>query len=65
MDFGFMGGSMGSVVGEKFVRACEAAAERRVPYGGETSEPDRYPPAAGDIDPYPPEPGDIDSLPTW
>ena len=26
-----MGGSMGSVVGEKFVRACEAAAERRVP----------------------------------
>ena len=31
MDFGFMGGSMGSVVGEKFVRACEAAAERRVP----------------------------------
>jgi acetyl-CoA carboxylase carboxyl transferase subunit beta len=23
MDFGFMGGSMGSVVGEKFVRACE------------------------------------------
>jgi acetyl-CoA carboxylase carboxyl transferase subunit beta len=31
MDFGFMGGSMGSVVGEKFVRACEQAAERRVP----------------------------------
>jgi acetyl-CoA carboxylase carboxyl transferase subunit beta len=31
MDFGFMGGSMGSVVGEKFVRACEHAAERRVP----------------------------------
>ena len=31
MDFGFMGGSMGSVVGEKFVRACEAAVERRVP----------------------------------
>ena len=31
MDFGFMGGSMGSVVGEKFARACEAAAERRVP----------------------------------
>ena len=23
MDFGFMGGSMGSVVGEKFARACE------------------------------------------
>ena len=24
MDFAFMGGSMGSVVGEKFVRACDA-----------------------------------------
>jgi acetyl-CoA carboxylase carboxyl transferase beta subunit len=31
MDFGFMGGSMGSVVGEKFVRACEQAADRGVP----------------------------------
>jgi acetyl-CoA carboxylase carboxyl transferase beta subunit len=31
MDFGFMGGSMGSVVGEKFARACEQAAERGVP----------------------------------
>jgi acetyl-CoA carboxylase carboxyl transferase beta subunit len=31
MDFGFMGGSMGSVVGEKFARACESAAERGVP----------------------------------
>jgi acetyl-CoA carboxylase carboxyl transferase beta subunit len=31
MDFAFMGGSMGSVVGEKFVRACESAAERGVP----------------------------------
>jgi acetyl-CoA carboxylase carboxyl transferase beta subunit len=31
MDFGFMGGSMGSVVGEKFTRACERAAERGVP----------------------------------
>ena len=31
MDFGFMGGSMGSVVGEKFARACELAAERQVP----------------------------------
>ena len=31
MEFGFMGGSMGSVVGEKFVRACEAAVERHVP----------------------------------
>ena len=27
MDFDFMGGSMGSVVGEKFVRSCERAAE--------------------------------------
>jgi acetyl-CoA carboxylase carboxyl transferase subunit beta len=27
MDFSFMGGSMGSVVGEKFVRACERSAE--------------------------------------
>ena len=26
MDFSFMGGSMGSVVGEKFARACEASA---------------------------------------
>ena len=31
MDFGFMGGSMGSVVGEKFVRACDRAAEHHVP----------------------------------
>ena len=31
MDFSFMGGSMGSVVGEKLVRACDSAAERRVP----------------------------------
>jgi acetyl-CoA carboxylase carboxyl transferase subunit beta len=31
MDFLFMGGSMGSVVGEKFVRACEQAIEREVP----------------------------------
>jgi acetyl-CoA carboxylase carboxyl transferase subunit beta len=30
MDFSFMGGSMGSVVGEKFARACEAAAEEGV-----------------------------------
>ena len=27
MDFSFMGGSMGSVVGERFARACERAAE--------------------------------------
>ena len=31
MDFSFMGGSMGSAVGEKFSRACESAAERGVP----------------------------------
>jgi acetyl-CoA carboxylase carboxyl transferase subunit beta len=31
MDFAFMGGSMGSAVGEKFVRASDRAAERRVP----------------------------------
>jgi acetyl-CoA carboxylase carboxyl transferase subunit beta len=31
MDFQFMGGSMGSVVGEKFSRACTAAAEREIP----------------------------------
>jgi acetyl-CoA carboxylase carboxyl transferase subunit beta len=31
MDFSFMGGSMGSVVGEKFVRACETAAEDGTP----------------------------------
>lgn len=31
MDFAFMGGSMGSVVGEKLVRACDSAAERSVP----------------------------------
>jgi acetyl-CoA carboxylase carboxyl transferase beta subunit len=30
MDFAFMGGSMGSVVGEKFARACERAAGRGV-----------------------------------
>jgi acetyl-CoA carboxylase carboxyl transferase beta subunit len=31
MDFAFMGGSMGSVVGEKFARACESAAAAGVP----------------------------------
>jgi acetyl-CoA carboxylase carboxyl transferase beta subunit len=31
MDFSFMGGSMGSAVGEKFSRACDYAAERNVP----------------------------------
>src|SRR5919197_5491596 len=31
MDFSFMGGSMGSAVGEKFSRACDSAAEQQVP----------------------------------
>jgi acetyl-CoA carboxylase carboxyl transferase subunit beta len=31
MDFAFMGGSMGSVVGEKFVRSCESAGDAGVP----------------------------------
>jgi acetyl-CoA carboxylase carboxyl transferase subunit beta len=31
MDFAFMGGSMGSVVGEKFARACESAVEGKAP----------------------------------
>ena len=31
MDFSFMGGSMGSVVGEKLARAVDSAVERRVP----------------------------------
>ena len=31
MDFSFMGGSMGRVVGEKFARACESAVEQGVP----------------------------------
>jgi acetyl-CoA carboxylase carboxyl transferase subunit beta len=31
MDFDFMGGSMGSVVGEKFARSCERATESGVP----------------------------------
>jgi acetyl-CoA carboxylase carboxyl transferase subunit beta len=37
MDFAFIGGSMGSVVGEKFARACESAAERGVPLVSVTS----------------------------
>ena len=37
MDFGFMGGSMGSVVGEKFVRACEQAVARKLPLVSVTS----------------------------
>jgi acetyl-CoA carboxylase carboxyl transferase subunit beta len=31
MDFSFVGGSMGAVVGEKFTRAADYARERRVP----------------------------------
>ena len=31
MDFSFMGGSMGSVTGEKFARACESAGTAGVP----------------------------------
>ena len=31
LDFSFMGGSMGSVVGEKIVRAAEAALEKKIP----------------------------------
>lgn len=31
MDFGFIGGSMGSVVGERFFRSCEVAARERIP----------------------------------
>ncbi len=31
MDFAFMGGSMGSTVGEKFMRACDRAGERGAP----------------------------------
>ncbi|MEN3342507.1 MAG: acyl-CoA carboxylase subunit beta [Actinomycetota bacterium] len=37
MDFKFMGGSMGSVVGEKLSRACDAAAERGAPLVAITS----------------------------
>jgi acetyl-CoA carboxylase carboxyl transferase subunit beta len=37
MDFTFMGGSMGSVVGEKFSRACDSAADRGVPLISVTS----------------------------
>ena len=32
MDFNFMGGSMGSVVGEKIVRAVERAIEKKTPF---------------------------------
>jgi acetyl-CoA carboxylase carboxyl transferase subunit beta len=31
MDFSFLGGSMGSAVGERFARACESAIERACP----------------------------------
>lgn len=32
MDFSFIGGSMGSVVGEKIARACRSALQRSVPF---------------------------------
>jgi acetyl-CoA carboxylase carboxyl transferase subunit beta len=31
-EFGFMGGSMGSVVGERFVRGVQTAIEQKVPF---------------------------------
>jgi acetyl-CoA carboxylase carboxyl transferase subunit beta len=31
-EFSFLGGSMGSVVGERFVRACNTALEMRIPF---------------------------------
>ena len=31
-EFGFMGGSMGSVVGERFVRGVESAIEQKIPF---------------------------------
>lgn len=31
MDFGFLGGSMGSVVGERIARLCDLALEKRLP----------------------------------
>jgi acetyl-CoA carboxylase carboxyl transferase subunit beta len=37
MDFAFMGGSMGSVVGEKLSRACDTAAEAGMPLVAVTS----------------------------
>jgi acetyl-CoA carboxylase carboxyl transferase subunit beta len=37
MDFAFMGGSMGSVVGEKLSRACDSAAEVGMPLVAVTS----------------------------
>jgi acetyl-CoA carboxylase carboxyl transferase subunit beta len=37
MDFSFMGGSMGSVVGEKLSRACDSAAQARMPLVAVTS----------------------------
>src|ERR671918_377365 len=44
MDFAFMGGSMGSTVGEKFARACERAAARRVPLVSVTASGGARPP---------------------
>lgn len=31
-EFSFMGGSMGSVVGERFVRACQTSLEHKIPF---------------------------------
>jgi acetyl-CoA carboxylase carboxyl transferase subunit beta len=31
-EFGFMGGSMGSVLGERFVRGVQAAVEQKIPF---------------------------------
>ena len=31
MDFSFLGGSMGAVVGEKLARACERCVDRGLP----------------------------------
>src|SRR5439155_14183234 len=39
MDFSFMGGSRGSVVGAKFSRACDSAAQRGVPLVSVTASP--------------------------
>ncbi len=37
LDFNFIGGSMGSVVGERFFRACKRALEKRIPHISITS----------------------------
>ena len=52
MDFAFMGGSMGSVVGEKLSRACDSAAEAGMPLVSVTRLPDA-PPVAWSFDVVP------------